>query len=919
MASPLVDTKLFIPRLRRGVLTRSRLSQRLNDGVEAKLIIVSAPAGFGKTTSLVAWLDQLPDTATAAWLSLDESERRPSSFWTYVVSALQPVAPDAAAYVLPLLQSAPPPIETVLTPVLNELNTLRSDLYLVLDDYHLVDGSGVAAGMVFLLEHLPPHVHLVVSTRADPGLPLARLRSRGELVELRAADLRFTSEEVTAYFDQATGLNLAERDIANLEVRTGGWIAALQLAALSLQGRHDVATFIDSFGGNDRYIVDYLVEEVLARQPDEVRAFLMQTSVLDRLTGDLCDTVTGQHGGGAMLEGLDRANLFLVRLDDNRRWYRYHHLFADVLQARLHDEHRDWVPELHRRASRWFDQAGEPARAVSHALAGGDADRAAALIELAMPALRRDRQDLTIRGWLDLIPDAIVDVRPVLAVGFVGALMSAGRFEEARTRLRDLERRLPPSTDDPGVTSRQPPELVVVDEAGWARLPGAVALYRAALALVDGDTADTHRHAQLAIDSADPSDHVTRGGAAALSGLASWGAGNLEAAHRGYSACVDGMQRAGHTSDVLACAVTLGDIRVTQGRLTDALATYQQKLALAARRPTLVRGTPDMLVGISEICLERGELEAATEHVQHSRQLGEHLGLPQHPYRWRRALALLRAAEDDVEGALELLAEAEQVYTGDFSPQVRPLPALRARLLAAQGDVERATAWAREHHLAADDALSYIREYEHITLARVLVTRYRSRRAEAALDGANGLLRRLLAAALEGERTGNVIEILVLQALAQHAGGHSTAALPPLDRALMLAQPEGYVRVFTGEGPPMVSLLQHLAARRPTWTYPRQLLDACATPSQPPSAPADSRGPVATQRLLDPLSERELEVLRLLASELNGPELARHLVVSVNTLRTHTRKIYAKLGVSTRRAAVRRAGELNLLTVNRHR
>jgi LuxR family maltose regulon positive regulatory protein len=915
----LVHTKLFIPRLRSGVVPRSRLSQRLNDGAEAKLIVVSAPAGFGKTTSLVAWLDQLPEDTSVAWLSLDESDQQPSSFWTYVVTALRPVAPAAAAEVLSLLQSAQPSIENVLAPVLNELNALPHDLYLVLDDYHLVDGAGVAAGMVFLLEHLPPHVHVVLSTRADPGLPLARFRARRDLVEIRATDLRFTPAEVSRYLGQASGLELTEHHIAMLEARTEGWIAALQLAALSLRGRQDVTSFINGFAGNDRYIVDYLVEEVLSRQPEDVRTFLLQTSVLDRLTGDLCDAVTGQRNGTAMLDALDRGNLFVVRLDDSRQWYRYHHLFADVLQVRLHDEHRDQLPELHRRASQWYDTVGEPARAVSHALAGGDVNRAAALMELAMPGLRRDREDRTIRGWVDLVPDPVVHVRPVLALGFVGALMSGGEFEEARVQLHDLDRRLHPATAAGRSTPQPPPGMVVVDQTGWARLPGVVELYWTALALVDGDSSGTHRHAQLAIDSTDVADHVTRAGAAALSGLAYWGDGDLESAHRAYSTCVDGLQRAGHVSDVLGCTITLGDLRVTQGRLTDALATYRHALALAAHEPSVVRGTPDMHVAISQIHLERDELELAAQHVQRSQQLGEHLGLPQNPYRWRRALALLRAAEGDMESALELLGKAQRVYTGDFSPNVRPIPALRARLLASHGDVDQAAAWAREHDLAADDALSYVREYEHITLARVLIAQYAQQGTEAALLGAAALLRRLLAAAMAGNRTGNVIEILVLLALTQHAGGHPTRALPPLHRAVTLAEPEDYVRVFTTEGTPVASLLHRLAAQQPAWSYPRQLLDACAGPPEPPrTTPAGSGGPAATQSLVDPLSERELEVLRLLASELNGPDLARHLVVSVNTLRTHTRNIYTKLGVNSRRAAVRRAIELKLLTGDRH-
>ena len=361
-------------------------------------MLISAPAGFGKTTLLAEWLAAAGAERSVAWLSLEESDRQPATYWTYLITALQAVVPGVGTSALLLLQSAQPPIETALASVLNELGAVPDDLYLVLDDYHLVDGPDIQAGMTSLVEHLPPQVHLVVSTREDPALPLARLRASGELVEVRAADLRFTLDEVAAYLNDVTGLELAADDIAALEGRTEGWIAALQLAALSMQGRDDVAGFVAGFAGDDRYIVDYLVEQVLGRQPAHVRDFLVQTSILDRLCGPLCDAVTGQHGGKAMLESLDRANLFLVPLDDRRRWYRYHHLFADVLLTHLLDEHPDRVVALHRGASRWYEQHGEPSQAIRHALAAGDVERAAGLVELAIPELRRNRQEATIRG-----------------------------------------------------------------------------------------------------------------------------------------------------------------------------------------------------------------------------------------------------------------------------------------------------------------------------------------------------------------------------------------------------------------------------------------------------------------------------------------------------------------------------------------
>src|SRR5829696_2833381 len=695
MASPLVETKLYAPKLRRSLVARPRLRGRLRRGAESRLTLISAPAGFGKTTLLAEWLAADGTERSVAWLSLDESDRQPASYWAYVVTTLQAAVPAVGTSALPLLQTAQPPIQTVLATVLNELGTALDDVYLVLDDYHLVDSPDIQAGMTFLLEHLPPRVHLVISTREDPALPLARLRAGGELVEVRAADLRFTFEEVAAYLNDVVGLDLAAGDLAALEGRTEGWIAALQLAALSMQGRDDVAGFVAGFAGDDRYIVDYLADEVLGRQPAPVRDFLMRTSILDRLSGPLCDAVTGQHGGKAMLEALDRANLFLVPLDDSRRWYRYHHLFADVLQTHLLDEHPGQVAALHRRASEWYEQHTEPAQAVRHALAAGDVERAAALVELAIPVLRKARQEATIRGWVDAIPDE---------VGFVGALMSGGEFEGVEERLRDAGRWLAPTGAGAGGTWAPPAGRVVVDEAELARLPGAVEMYRAALALVRGDGPATVGHAQRAIDAAAEEDHLTRAGASAIMGLALWGDGDLEAAHRAYAFCVEGMRRTGHIADVLGCSITLADIRITQGRLGEALRTYEQALALAAGQDgTVPRGTADMYVGMSQVACERGDLAAASRHLRHAEELGEHTWLPQNPYRWRVAMARVREAEGDPDSALDLLAEAQRVYTGDFAPDVRPIPALRAQVLAAHGRAGEAMAWAREQGLSAED------------------------------------------------------------------------------------------------------------------------------------------------------------------------------------------------------------------------
>jgi LuxR family maltose regulon positive regulatory protein len=797
------------------------------------------------------------------------------------------------------------PIETVLTTLLNDLGAVAGEIVLVLDDYHVIDAREVQDGMAFLLDHLPPWLHVVIAGRADPPLPLARMRARGELAEIRAADLRFTADEAAAYLNEIMGLQLTARDVAALEGRTEGWIAALQLAALSMQGRDDVAGFIAGFAGDDRYVVDYLAEEVLARQPEGVQAFLLQTSILGRLSGPLCDAVTGQGGGKGMLDALDRGNLFLVPLDDRRRWYRYHHLFAEVLQARLLDERPGQVPDLHRRASEWYEQNGELSEAVRHALAAGDFERAADLVELTIPAMRRTRQEARLRGWLEVLPDEVLQVRPVLSAYFAGVLLLGGELEGVEGRLRDAERWLEPATGDCSEPQVPSAEMVVADEEEYRRLPALIELYRAGQALARGDAPGTVRHAQRAIELALDDDHLCRASAAGLLGLVYWGSGDLEAGHRAYSACVEGLRQAGFVADILGCSIALADIRSAQGRLGEARRTFEQALQLAGEQGgSVLRGTADMYVGMSEIARERDDLHAATQHLLHSQELGEHTGLPQNRYRWRVAMARVREAEGDLRGSLDLLNEAESLYVSDFFPNVRPVPALRARVWIAQGRHGEALGWAREQGLSVDDNLSYLREFEHITLARLLLARYQGDRVERSPHEADRLLERLLLAAEAGGRTGRVIEILVLRALARQALGDVPAALGFLDRAVTLAEPEGYVRAFVDEGAPMTSLLRAAAKQRTGRDYVRRLLAAASG--------IERNGP-REQALIEPLSERELDVLRLLGSELDGPAIARELVVSLNTMRTHTKNIYAKLAVTNRRAAVRRAAELNLL------
>ncbi len=918
MPAPLLETKLYLPSSRRPLVPRPRLVECLDRGAASTLMLVSAPAGFGKTTLLAEWLAAAPaDGRSAAWLSLDRRDNDPALFWSYLVAALKTAAPGVGADALSLLQSPQSSIEAVLATLLNDLSAISNDVVLVLDDYHVIDSRDVQDGMVFLMEHLPPQIHLVIASRADPALPLPRLRARGELVEIRAADLRFTPDEAAEYLIQKMGLALTAQDVAALEGRTEGWIAALQLAALSLQGRDDRVGFIANFAGDDRYIVDYLVEEVLQRQPEQVRSFLIQTSILSRLSGSLCDAVTGQNGGKATLEALDRGNLFLVPLDDRRRWYRYHHLFADMLRARLPDEQPDRVHELHRRASDWCERNGDRSEAIRHALAAEEFGRAADLVELALPALRKSRQDTTQRLWLEALPDEVVKVRPVLSVGYAAALMVRGEVEGVEARLRDAERWLDTTTGIAQGPQAVSAEMVVVDDEGYRRLPGTIAIYRAGQALLLGDVEGTISHARRALDLVGEDNHLGRGSPAALLGLAYWTSGDLDAGHRWYTDAMASLEKAGHLSDVIGCSIALADIRLVQGRLREAMSTYERGLqvATAPSAPPL-RGAADMHVGMSQVLRERNDLDAALQHLVASRDLGEHAGLPQNRYRWRVAMARIREAEGDLGGAVDLLTEAEQVYDGDFSPDVRPVAALRARVWALQGALGEALGWVRERGLSATDDLSYLHEFEHITLARVLLASDSSGRGEGSLHEATRLLERLLRAAEEGERAGSVIEILVLQAVAHQMQGDLRAAVASLQRALTLAEPEGYFRVFVDEGLLMVSLLKAVARAahgeetRTAPSYVRRILAAInKTGDSPPS----------NLGLIEPLSERELDVLRLLGTDLDGPDIARELFVSLNTMRTHTRKVYAKLGVNNRRAAVRRAQELDLLSPTRDR
>ncbi|MGB3634024.1 MAG: LuxR C-terminal-related transcriptional regulator, partial [Rubrobacteraceae bacterium] len=882
-------------------------------GLQRKLTLISAPAGFGKTSLISEWVSgsQMPTD----WLSLDKGDSDLTRFLAYLVAALQTVAPDVGEGVLAMLGSPqPPPTESILTALLNEITTIEDDFVLVLDDYHVIDAEPVDSALAFLVEHLPPQMHLVIATREDPQLPLARLRARGQLTELRAADLRFTPEEAAEFLSRTMGVNLSAQEIATLESRTEGWIAGLQMAALSMQGREDITGFIRSFVGSHRFVLDYLVEEVLQQQPDRVRSFLLETSILDRLSGSLCDAVTDQEGGKGTLETIERGNLFIVPLDDERRWYRYHHLFAEVLRARLMEAHPDLVPSLHLRASEWYEQNGLRADAIRHALAAEDFERAAGLVERAWPAMRKSRREATMLGWMKALPDELVRARPVLSVGYALALLDGGDLEAAEARLRDAERWLnaaAQTNERPEVPSAG---MIVVDEEQFRSLRGSIANARAYHAQALGDVPGTVRYTRRALDLLPESDHYERGTAAGLLGLAYWASGDLETAHRTFADSLAALQRGGGILFEIAGIPILAEMKVAQGRLHEAMSTYEQSLEFAMERNEPVPWiTAYLHLGLGELHVERGDLEAAREHLQRSTELGGQASLPDWRYRLCIAQARIKKAWGDPNAALDLLDEAERLYHKSPVPDVRPVAALKTRVWVAQDRLTEALDWAREKSLSANDDLSYLSEFEHTTLARVLIARYRSERADRHIHEAMGLLERLLRAAEEGGRIGNVIEILMLQALAHEMQGDSPTALVPLERALKLAEPEGYVRIFVDEGTPMAKLLLGAAAHGIMPDYIAKLLAVFEAGEQRSKGKSRSSAAQSPQPLTEPLSQRELEVLRLLKTELSGPEIAREFVIALSTVRTHTKSIYSKLNVNNRRAAVKRATELDLI------
>jgi LuxR family maltose regulon positive regulatory protein len=712
------------------------------------------------------------------------------------------------------------------------------------------------------------------------------------------------------------GLDLDAADVEALEERTEGWIAGLQLAALSLRAiptRTEVTEFIEAFTGSHRFVIDYLADEVLARQSPRVRDFLLRTAVLDRLTGPLCDAVSGQTGGAAMLADLDRANLFVVSLDTERSWYRYHHLFADVLHARLLTEDPDLVPQLHRRASDWYASRGLVADAVRHALVGEDFPRAAFLVEEALPEVRRARQDSLMLGWARALPGSVVRRSPVLSIMAGWARMMTGDLDGMESCLDDADAALEAGTHDEDLAATW------ADTEDLRTAPAVIRIYRASLAQARGDVDGTVRHARAALDLAGPEDHFVRGGAGGFLGLAAWAAGDIEEAIATFSDALGSLHAAGNLVDELDATVNLADMWVAAGRPGRARRLYEQGLATATGGgEPYPRATADLHVGLAELDRELDDLTSAEAHLETARVLGERGSITENRHRWPVAMAQVRAARGDYETAMRLLEEAAALYRHGFYPDFRPIEAMKARFQISTGDLDSATSWARERGLGADDDPDYLHEYELLTLARLLLAQSRAGQRPdrmgdtASLTAVHALLERLHDASSDTGRHGSLLEIRMLQVLAHHASGDRDTALGVLGQALSdTPEPESHARMYLDEGAPMLDLLHHAAATTSGEEHPamvrswaRRLLD---------HARAQADRPGAQPPLADPLSQREIDVLRLLDSELTGPQIAAALYVSLNTLRTHTKRIFTKLDVKTRAAAVRSAHEHGLI------
>jgi LuxR family maltose regulon positive regulatory protein len=909
----LLATKLHVPSRRPGFVPRPRLVGRLEHGLARGLVLVCAPAGSGKTVLLADWarLGGRP----VAWLSLDAGDNDPARFWRHVIAALgraRPGTGELAGSSLGALEASSP--DALVMALINELaaGPGEDEVVLVLDDYHLIDSRPVHESLLFLLEHLPPGLRVVLASRSDPPLPLARLRARGQLAELRAAELRFTADEAAALLREAIGADLPGPAVTALTARTEGWAAGLQLAGLSLRGQADTAGFVAAFSGSHRYVLDYLTGEVLERQNPQVREFLLETSVLERLSGELCDAVTGRAGSQAMLQDVERAGLFLVPLDDVRGWWRYHRLFADLLRARLQEEQPGRVPALHRAAAAWSEEHDLADDAVRHALAAGDTAWAARLIERHVEELLGRSEGVTLRRWLSALPAESVRDRPRLCLAQAYRAAQGFQLEALEALLDDAERAFAVRGDEPYEPSLGPPQ----GDSVLANVPAGIAFLRATLARLRGDAVRAADCNQQALAHLGEGDWFMRSFVHWNQAETDWLDGRLGPAERRLAEVLAERRAVGAPFAgflPMRVAYDLAEVQRAQGNLDGALATGRQALdAFGESSQTALTGPAH--VGLAQVLCERNELTAALDHATRGVTLCRQLAFTPALVTGLAVMARIRHAQGDPAGAVEAMGEAGQA---GLSPQVitlfNPVPSQRARLLLAQGDTAAAARWAEQRGLRPDDEPGYAQERDYLVLARVLLAQDRPGQALVLLD-------RLLGGAAAGGRIGSVIEIRALQALAHQARGDEPAALAALVEALTLGCPHGYTRVFVDEGPPMSALLGRLAAaHRAKQALARRIPLGClaglvqAFDGQLNAATArrPEAGPVPG--LIDPLTGRELEVLRLIAAGKSNQRIAHDLVVALDTVKKHVTHVLGKLGAANRTEAVARARELGLI------
>jgi LuxR family maltose regulon positive regulatory protein len=914
----LLATKLNVPGLRPDLVARPRLAQRLDESRGRGPVLACAPAGYGKTVLLAEWVRR--GRHPVAWLSLDAGDNDPARFWRHTVAALNRARPGISERIGPLLGPPPPAsFEPLVTALINEL-TGQPDgddaLLLVLDDYHVISSQTVHESVRFLLEHRPPDLHLALTSRSDPPLALARLRADGQLTELRAADLRFTPEEAAALLQQAAtapgqprlDAPLPDAVAAALTVRTEGWAAGLQLAGLSLRGHSDVNGFVAAFTGSHRYILDYLAEEVLERQPGRVREFLVETSVLERLSGELCDAVTGRSGSQLLLEQVERAGLFVMPLDEVRGWWRYHHLFADLLRVRLQQEQPGRDSELHRNAAAWYAERGLADDAIRHAVAAGEMTWAARLIERHFDAIFQQGESATIQRWISALPAALARSSPRLPLAQAWMALVGGDVEAVGAPLDAAEQAFADAATEPFEPS--------VGEAAslLANVPAAIGLARAYLAALHGDAEDTAASASRALASLGQEEWVLHSVGLWMLALAEWVSGRLEHAERGLAAGVAGWCEAGQRSLAAWACHDLARVRRAQGRLDSARAAYQRVLEITAPPGRSAMPAAGIgYAGLAEIAYQRNELDAAHRLVTEGIPLCLQLNWTQPLAAALVTLAWIRQANDDPDGAREAMAEAERIAPDPaVTGLLNPLPVQRARLLLAQGHAVAAALWTQENGVASGDELDFAREPGHLVLARVLL-------AQAQPGPALALLDRLYAAAAAQERAGSLIEIGALRALALAASGAADGAVDALAEALVLACPQGYVRVFADEGLPMATLLTRLIAAQRSGGAAAEVPLGCLARLQRALsaqniAPDAGRGSVmVVPGLVEQLTSRELEVLQMLAAGRSNQAIAGQLVIALDTVKKHVSHVLGKLGAANRTEAVTRARELGLI------